>query len=762
MGKPKSSDPGRVIGEKIVKLGPRVQGAMEEGERGTAAKSKGRSAAETSTVSADIRPEDPLTQPELYLNRELTWLDWNERLVEQARDDDVPLLERLKFAAIAGSNLDEFFMKRIGGLKQQVGAGVQTRTVDGRTPEEQVTQCYDRIRSHQQRKQQALMTLMTLMHQEGIEILKYEDLTKKEQASVREDYVKRIYPLVTPQSIDPAHPFPFISNLSLNLLVTLRYPEDRELSLARVKVPISAGAPRFLRIGQEDRFVLLEEVMSHNLDLLFPGMEVLLCEVFRVTRNANTDAKEEHADDLLALIESALRERKFAPIVRLETKPGMGSVHRGYLAAELGLDMAADVFEVSGMMGMRDLLELTELNYPHLLYPAHHPIDHPALQSERNIFHTIRDMGSILIQHPYEAFSTSVERLLWEAAHDPKVRGIKMTLYRTSSRSRVIDYLIQAAENGKQVAVVIELKARFDEAANIRLASRLEEAGIHVTYGVVGLKTHAKIILIVRQDYSGLKRYVHVGTGNYHSLTSRLYSDLGLLTCDPLVGEDATELFNYLTTGYTPKRNYRKLSPAPKIVKRAMLEKIEREVQGHSQKHPGLVQFKLNALEDADITRALYKASMAGVQVDLIVRDSCRIRPGLPGISETIRVVSIVGRFLEHSRIYYFRNGGDEEYFIGSADMMQRSLENRVEVLVPVEDPLLRQDLREILDIQLQGRHGAWEMQPDGGYVRVQPREGAPVVSSQQALIALAEKRNRDVSRLKKRKSKHFGQRNIR
>ncbi len=747
---------------KVIPLEPVLsdagQGATAKaasGEKGPAEKDGQESAARKSQT-------DSLARPDLYLNRELTWLDWNERLVAQAQDEHVPLLERVKFAAIAGSNLDEFFMKRIGGLKQQVGAGVQTRTVDGRTPEEQITDCYERIRSHQQRKQQTLIHLMELLRGEGIEILKYDNLTKPEKKSVREDYFKRIYPLVTPQSIDPAHPFPFISNLSLNLLVTLRYPEDRELSLARVKVPISAGAPRFLRIGEDDRFVLLEEVMSHNLDLLFPGMEVVLCEIFRVTRNANTDAKEEHADDLLALIESALRERKFAPIVRLEIKPGMDPTHRGRLAAELGLNQAADVFEVSGMMGMRDLLELTELNYPHLLYPAHHPVDHPALQSERNIFHTIRDAGSILIQHPYEAFSTSVERLLWEAAHDPKVRGIKMTLYRTSSRSRVIDYLIQAAENGKQVAVAIELKARFDEAANIRLASRLEEAGIHVTYGVVGLKTHAKIVLIVRQDYNGLKRYVHVGTGNYHSLTSRLYSDLGLLSCDPVIGEDATELFNYLTTGYTPKRNYTKLIPAPKILKRALLSRIEREMKAHTDKTPGLIQFKMNALEDADIARALYEASMAGVHVDLIVRDSCRVRPGIPGLSETVRVRSIVGRFLEHSRIYYFRNGGEEEYLIGSADMMQRSLENRVEVLVPVEDPQLRHDLREILDIQLQGRAGAWEMQPDGRYVRVRSSEGEPYVSAQEALIALAEKRNRDVTRLKKRKSKHFGQRNIR
>ncbi|HEX9802279.1 MAG TPA: polyphosphate kinase 1, partial [Gammaproteobacteria bacterium] len=519
--------------------------------------------------------------------------------------------------------------------------------------------------------QRLLNHLKELLKKEGIAIRDFAELSAKERKQVRDDYFRNIFPLVTPQSIDPAHPFPFISNLSLNLLVTLRYPEDKEVSLARVKVPISAGAPRLMRIGERDSFVLLEEVMANNLDMLFPGMEVVSCELFRVTRNANTEKSQEHADDLLALIESALLERKFAPIVRLEVKPGMDTVRRGRLAAELDLNEEQEVFEVDGMMGMRDLFEIASLDYPHLKDPPHHPIDHPALQSERSIFHIVRDAGSILLQHPYESFATSVERFLQEAAVDPKVRGIKMTLYRTSSRSRIVDTLIRAAQNGKQVAVVVELKARFDEEANIRLANRMEEAGIHVTYGVVGLKTHSKVILVVRQDYSGLRRYMHFGTGNYNALTSRIYSDFGLLTCDEDLGNDATELFNYLTTGYTPKRNYRKLLPAPKILKKALLEKIQREIELHSEKQPGHIQFKMNALEDADITRALYQASLAGVRVDLIVRDTCRLRPGLPGLSESARVISIVGRFLEHTRLFYFRNGGKEEYLIGSADAMQ-------------------------------------------------------------------------------------------
>ncbi len=744
--------------KNVVKLAP-----PSEGKKGAGFAREGQSSAVPAPAleSIPLTPEH-LSDPVFYLNRELTWLAWNERVLAQAVDEHVPLLERIRFAAIAGSNLDEFFMKRIGGLKQQVGAGVLDRTVDGRTPAEQIVACHGFIRKHQKRKQNALLDLKKLLKAEGIEILAYQGLTREEKKSIRESYIANIYPLVTPQSIDPAHPFPFISNLSLNLLVTLRYKRESEISLARVKVPVSAGARRFIQVGTENRFVLLEDVMAENLDLLFPGMEIVRHELFRVTRNSNTDRHEEHADDLLALIESALQERKFAPIVRLEVRPGMDTTHRGRLAAELGLNQEADVFEVEGMMGMRDLFELADLNVTHLRYPTHHPVDHPALQSERNIFHTIRDAGSILIQHPYEAFSSSVERLIREAAGDPKVRGIKMTLYRTSEHSRVIDYLIRAAQNGKQVAVVVELQARFDEAANIRLASKLEEAGIHVTYGVVGLKTHAKVILIVRQDYSGLRRYVHVGTGNYHSLTSRLYSDLGLLTCDPVIGEDATELFNYLTTGYTPKRNYRKLIPAPKILKSELLARIDREIKGHEAKNPGLIQFKMNALEDSDVTRALYEAGMAGVQIDLLVRDSCRLRPGIPGLSDKIRVVSILGRFLEHSRIYYFRNGGDEEYFIGSADAMKRNLEHRVEVIVPVEDPVIRGDLREILDTQLKDGTCAWEMQSDGTYRRREPEDGPRGRCSQEVLIELAGKRNRDVTRLKKRRSKHFGQRNIR
>ena len=476
-----------------------------------------------------------------FLNRELTWLSFNRRVLHEADDERTPLLERLKFIAIVSSNLDEFFMKRIGGLKQQIGAGMRELTLDGRTARQQVVECYQEVRDLEAHKERLLQEILLLLEEKNILVEQYGELTAKEKKLLREFYYANIFPLLTPQSIDPAHPFPFISNLSLNLLVALKYPKTRQVSLVRIKVPINAGTPRFIRIGKGDHFIRLEEVMMNNLDMLFPGMEVVSCELFRVTRNANTEQDEDEADDLMSMIESELKERKFAPIVRLETCVGMDPVHRGRLAAELELDEATDVFEVPGMLAMRDLFELTSLDYPRLHDSPHHPIDHPQLQAQRNIFHIIREAGSILLQHPYESFSTSVERFLREAATDPKVRGIKMTLYRTSRQSRIIDALILAAHNGKQVAVVVELKARFDEATNISLAERMEEAGIHVTYGVIGFKTHCKIIMVVRQDYSGLRRYLHIGTGNYHADTARLYSDVGLFTNDQAFAEDVTE-----------------------------------------------------------------------------------------------------------------------------------------------------------------------------------------------------------------------------
>ncbi len=712
-------------------------------------------------VAGERAPQEPLADlesPLLYLNRELTWLAFNRRVLTEAQDQRNPLLERVKFLAITSSNLDEFFMKRIGGLKQQVAAGFQQLTVDGRTPVQQITECYADIREMEQEQRDLLRELIGLLESNDLRVSSWDSLSAADQRALRERYFKNVFPLVTPLAMDPAHPFPFISNLSLNLLVTVRYPNDPDQLLARVKVPVGAGIPRFLRLDDGRTFVPLEDVIAHTLDLLFPSMEIDACELFRVTRNANTERDEEEADDLLAMIESELRDRRFAPTVRLEVSKDMGAVHRGMLAAEFGLDERTDVFEVDGLMALRDLMELAACDDPALHDPPHHPIDHPRLQdTRRNVFHIIRDAGSMLLAHPYDSFATSVERVLREASEDPKVRAIKMTLYRTSSDARMIGYLTEAARNGKQVAVVVELKARFDEAANIQFASRLEDYGIHVTYGVVGLKTHCKVVLVVRQDYNGLRRYAHIGTGNYHPGTARIYSDFGLLTCDDAIGEDLTELFNYLTTGYRPKRAYHKLLPAPTVLKKALLAKIEREIGHQTSSPPGLIQLKMNALEDIDITKALYRASQAGVKVDLIVRDTCRLRPGVPGLSETIRVVSVIGRFLEHGRVYYFRNGGEEEYFIGSADCMKRNLESRVEVVVPVEDPLLRQELRTVLDSQLAVGHGAWEMQADGTYVHGVSGEGWK--SSQQMLVDQAERRQKEASRRRKRRPRGFARR---
>ncbi len=691
-----------------------------------------------------------LDSPEWYLNRELTWLAFNRRVLHEAADERTPLLERVKFLAIVHSHLDEFFMKRIGGLKQQVGAGLQEPSVDGRTPAQQIKECFVNVWDLARQLRQLAGELFPLLEKEGIRITCFEALPSEEQAALRDHYRKNIFPLITPLAIDPAHPFPFISNLSLNLLLTVRCLETGERTLVRIKVPTSTGVPRFIQVGNAAVFVPLEDLMAKHLDWLFPGIAVESCELFRMTRNAMAEKSEEQADDLLVLIESELRDRKFAPIVRLEVAKGMSSQHRGMLAAELGLDEEADlegdVFEVEGLMAGRDLFQIAALDRPDLRDPPHHPLDHWLLANAPNIFHAIREHGSLLVQHPYESFATSVERFLEEASRDPKVLAIKMTLYRTAAQSKIIDCLIEAAQNGKHVAVVVELKARFDESANIRWANHLEEVGIHVSYGVVGYKTHCKVIFVLRRDYDGLRRYAHIGTGNYHAGTARIYSDLGMFTCDPEIGQDLTELFNFLTSGQAGKRAYRKLLPAPVLMKRGLLDKIEREISKHSRDSAGLIQLKTNALEDKDISKALYQASQAGVKVDLLVRDSCRVRPGIPGLSENIRVLSIVGRFLEHARIYYFKNGGEEEYFIGSADLMKRNLESRVEVLAPVEKAL-RALLRQHLDVQLQDKRSAWEMQPDGSYRQLRPGPEEDGRGAQQVLTDLAAQRWQDHAR---------------
>jgi polyphosphate kinase len=695
-------------------------------------------------------PPTDLASPELYLNRELTYLSFCLRVLREGDDSRVPLLERLKFISIVAANLDEFFQKRIGGLKQQVGAQVHSITADGRTPAQQIADCIEMITQLELQRAQILERVLTELRDVGVVVAAFKELDSFQQAWAREHYIRNIFPLVTPQAMDPAHPFPFVSNLSLNLLVTLHYVKDPESLLARVKVPLGPSVPRFIRIGASRTFIDLAEVMANNLDLLFPGMQIESCSLFRVTRNAITESDEEESEDLLEMIEIELRERRFAPVVRVQVDRAMAPHLRGRLAYELGLDEVSDVFDAVGMLGQRDLMELATLDIPELREPPHAPVPPVDLLSDGNVFHIIREAKTVMVHHPYESFQQSVERFLREASDDPKVRAIKMTLYRTSKDGQVIKHLIRASRNGKQVAAVLELKARFDEEANIKWASRMERAGIHVTYGVVGLKTHTKVTLVVRQDYDGLRRYAHIATGNYHAGTARLYTDVGLFTCDDDTGKDLTELFNYLTTGYKPKRKYQSLLVAPKMLKQALLDKIERETAHQTSGGRGHIQWKLNALEDVDVVRALYRASQRGVQIDLIVRDTCRLRPGILGVSENIRVVSVIGRFLEHGRVYFFHNNGNAEYYLGSADAMQRNLEKRVEILAPIADPRLQQELRLMLDAQMADQRGGWDMLADGSYALRSPTGSAK--SSQQTMIEHIDRRLHVASRLKKRK----------
>jgi polyphosphate kinase len=699
-------------------------------------------AADDASRAAKSKELSELRHPSLFLNRELTWLNFNHRVLNEAQDRRTPLLERVKFLAIVGSNLDEFHMKRIGGLKQLIGADVGAHTIDGRTPRQQIEECRATISRMLAIADEVRVRLLRALAQRGIRIVAYRALRQTDQNWMRQFYIDNIFPLVTPQAIDPAHPFPFVSNLSLNLLVSVRDEPEGNSVLSRIKLPVGQGIPRLVPLRDSHTFVMLEDVVAHNLDLLFPNAVVESCDLFRVTRNAVTEKDEEQADDLLELIESELRERKFAPVVRLQVDAGMDAVRRERLARELELRDHDDVFETTGMLGLRDLMELASLSIPDLHERPQRPLDHPQLAEAVSIFQAIRQAGSLLVHHPYQSFASSVGRFLRDAAHDTSVRAIKMTLYRTSEETNVVEHLIDAARNGKQVAVVVELKARFDEAANIRWASRLEEAGIHVTYGLVGLKTHAKVVLVVRQESSGLSRYVHIGTGNYHAGTAKLYTDLGLFTCDDRIARDATELFNFLTTGVGESRRFQKLLLGPRSLKRGLIERIEREATHAREQKPALIQMKMNALEDPDIVRALYRASQAGVQIDLIVRDTCRLRPGVPGLSENIRVLSIVGRFLEHARAFYFCNAGDEEYFIGSADLMTRNLESRVEVLAPIEPKELRAELRQIFDVQLADRRSAWDMQADGSYVQRSPKGRDSRKNCQDTLLLLMHERH--------------------
>lgn len=667
-----------------------------------------------------IGPDDPAR----FLNRDLQWLEFNRRVLAQALDPRNPLLERVRFLAIFGSNLDEFFMKRVGGLRRQIDAGVGSPPWEPLSPQEQMVFIRERVL-----EQTALATrtfrdlLQPQLREESIELLAWPDLTDAERTEAEQWYRRNIFPILTPLAVDPGHRFPFISNMSISLGVLLRRPGESEALFARVKVPETGG--KLYRFGASRRFVSLQEIIAHNLDDLFPGMEILEVLPFRVTRNAETERDNEDAEDLLEQIQQQLRERRFARVVRLEVGARPNDRIMRFLEDELQLG-DDDLYETDGMLDWGTVNELADLDLPELRWPKWKPIAPVGLEDDdSDIFARIRE-GDILVHHPYECFDHSVERFIEAAAADPKVLAIKQALYRTSGDSPFIPSLIRAAESGKQVAVLVELRARFDEARNILWARKLEDAGVHVAYGVVGYKTHTKVALVVRQEQGGIRSYAHIGTGNYNSKTARLYEDIGLLTSDPAITEDLIGLFNYMT-GRSRQTEYRKLLIAPVAMKRRFVELIGREAEIARAGGRGRIIVKMNQLEDRSVTDALYQASAAGVSIDLIVRGFCCIRPGVPGLSDNIRVTSTIGRFLEHSRIFWFGGGRADplegDFYIGSADWMYRNLNTRVECAAPIEARRHRERLWEILQFHLTDRRQRWIMQPDGSYAPSDPIE---------------------------------------
>jgi polyphosphate kinase len=670
---------------------------------------------------------EDLRDPSLYVNRELSWLEFNRRVLHEALDSRTPLLERLKFLAIFSSNLDEFFQVRVAGLKQQLAAGIVERTADGMTPEDQLRSISAVVRElvdqHRRALEQevlpALATNGLTLHQ------RLAELSPADRNHLDTYFHANVFPVLTPLAVDPGHPFPYISNLSLSLAVVLR-GADGEEHFARVKVP--KILPRWVPLPTANHFIPLEAVISANLEALFPGIEILGCYTFRITRNTDLQIDNgDEAEDLLSLIQEEVRNRRFAEVVRIEVHASMPASLRELLLMEFSEQQEPparpltpeDLYEVRGLIDTADLLSLSALDFPALKDPIFHPATPVRLASPRNIFDVIRE-GDILLHHPYDSFANTVERFIQTAAEDPDVLAIKLTLYRTGGDSSIARLLAQAAERGKQVAVLIELQARFDEENNIIWAQRLEDVGVHVSYGVAGLKTHAKVMLVVRREGDTMRRYLHTGTGNYNPKTARLYTDFGLLTASADLGADLTDLFNVLT-GFASPAGYRKLVVAPRGMRERFLEMIGREVEHRRAGRPAHIMAKMNALVDPDIIVALYEAARAEVPIDLIVRGICCLRPGLPGLSESIRVISIVGRFLEHSRAFYFLNGGEEEVYIGSADWMPRNLDRRIEAVTPIEDPAHRQALRDLLRLMWQDNRQAWELRSDGSYEQRHP-----------------------------------------
>ena len=695
-------------------------------------------------IEPSYRPNDDELPANRFLDRELSWLRYNTRVLEQAEDPDMPLLERARSLAFFASNLDEFFMVRVAGLKRRIAAGLAMRAASGLLPREVLESIWSTTRELMARQQKALHDeVLPGLQKEGIQLLRWDELSADEQEQTHELFRERVFPVLTPLAVDPAHPFPYISGLSLNLAVVVRNPQTDKQHFARVKVP--PNFPRLLTVG-DNRFVPIEDVIAAHLDQLFLGMEVLQHHIFRVTRNEDLEVEEDDAENLLHALERELLRRRFGPAVRLEVEESIDPHVLELLVGELAV-APAEVFRLAGPLDLTAMHALADLDRAELKHPGFVPITHPRLAevetaSPADMFAAL-GQRDVLVHHPYDSFSTSVQRFLEQAAADPHVLAIKQTLYRTSGDSPIIDALIDAAESGKQVMVLVEIKARFDEQANIRWARKLEQAGCHVVYGLIGLKTHCKLCLVVRDEPEGLRRYAHIGTGNYNPKTARAYEDLGLLTADPRIAADLTLLFNNLS-GFARQTTYEQLLVAPESIRSGLRDRIEAEVRHHLAGRPAAIRLKTNALVDEAIIDALYQASRAGVPIDLWVRGICALRPGVPGLSETVRVRSVLGRFLEHSRVFWFENDGNPEAWIGSADLMHRNLDRRIEALVRVPSADDVRELGRLLDMGLDDRTASWWLESDGTWTPHRTDEdGRRLRDLQASLVAITHGRRR-------------------
>lgn len=686
-----------------------------------------------------------LDTPELFINRELSLLEFNSRVLEEAQDDRNPLLERVKFLAIYSSNMDEFFMVRVAGLMQQVAAGVIDLPADGLTPTEQLRAIRKKVRANLRIMYHCFADLQEKLAEVGIFLHEYDELTSTQKESADEHFRNEIFPVLTPLAFDPGRPFPHISSLSLNLAVNVRDLDKGTKQFARIKVPNTL--PRLVPVKRSRsdsrriyRYVWLEDLIAHNLQDLFPGYEIVEAYQFRITRNADLEIEADEASDLLAAIEATVRQRRFGFVVRLTVAKAMTEPMRQLLSKNLNAAQEA-MYESNAPLGLSGLMSLMSVDRPDIKEPPYVPVIQPRLRKLENrqeIFDVIRE-GDILLHHPYDSFVPVID-FLRAAAQDPKVIAIKQTLYRAGSNSPVVDALMEARENGKQVAALVELKARFDEESNIGWARTLEKEGVHVVYGFMSLKTHSKICLVVRRENDNIQRYVHLSTGNYNAVTANIYTDLGLFTCKPEFGADASDLFNALT-GYSRKEDYQKFLVAPTILRSRFSALINREIEWAKKGKLAKLIFKMNALIDPAFIKQLYTASQAGVQIELLVRGICGLRPGIPNLSDNIRVASVVGRFLEHTRIYYFHNGGNPDIFLGSADLMPRNLDRRIETLFPIEDIDLKQQLINILAVTSADNTNARILRSDGSYVRITPGEDEPIINCQEEFMNKAKTR---------------------